>query len=182
MFNNGEKMRSEKLFRVYDFMIIAFLIILNPFISCTKVNTTFYDKVLNDFDSSSYFVALDIKSPSYKGRAIIENNNLYHFLNKTEGLNEAKYRFLMKRILGHHKVLKTSEKYIENWHFIKVQDEESVIRTANQGKNNFIAFYFNGVVLKYGIKQSEQDAIINQLFYWYVPAKIDKVSGYLIIG
>lgn len=175
-------MRSDREFREYDLLIIVFLIILNPLISCTKVNTTFFDKVLNDFDTNSYFIAPDVQSPSYKGRVIIENNNLYLFLSETKGLNKDKYRLFMKRVLVHHKSLKISGNEFLKYNFIKVQEEVSVIQTANRGKNNFISFYFNGVVLKYGIPKKEQDAIINQLFYWYVPAKIDKLSGYLIIG
>jgi hypothetical protein len=37
-------------------------------------------------------------------------------------------------------------------------------------------------LLNYGITDIEQNAIINQLFYWEIPAKIGKLTGELIIG
>jgi hypothetical protein len=163
-------------------IFIISLILKNPFVSCTNVNLPFYDKVLNDFDSTSYFIALDLKSPYYKGRVIIENNNLYLFLNKTEGFNKDRYVSFMKRILAHHKALKTEEKDIVKWKFIKVEELESVVQIANRGKDNFVAYYFNGILLNYGIPEKEQNAIINQLFYWEYPAKIDKLTGNLVIG
>jgi hypothetical protein len=33
-----------------------------------------------------------------------------------------------------------------------------------------------------GISEKEQNAVIDQLFYWEIPAKIDKLTGNLIIG
>jgi hypothetical protein len=163
-------------------ILVILFILKNPFTACTNMNLTFYDKVLNDFDSSSYFIALDIKSPTYKGRVIIVNNNLYQFLNKTKGFDKNRYISFMKRILAHHKALKTEEKDIIFWKFIKVPEIESVLQIANQGKDNFVAYYFNGVVLNYGITENEQNAIINQLFYWEYPARFDKLTDNLIIG
>jgi hypothetical protein len=64
----------------------------------------------------------------------------------------------------------------------KVSELESVILIANRGRDNFVAHYFNGVVLNYGVTEKEQNAVINQLFYWEIPAKFDKVTGNLIIG
>jgi nitrous oxide reductase len=156
--------------------------LINPFSACTKVNTAFYDKILSDFDTNSYFVALDIKSSSYKGRVIIENNNLFQYLNKTKGLTREKYQSFMRRILVHHKVLKIDNKDFFASNFIKVSEVASVTQIANHGVNYFVANYFNGVVLNYGIPENERNAIINQLFYWDYPSKIETQSGNLIIG
>lgn len=68
------------------------------------------------------------------------------------------------------------------WKFIKVYEMERVIQTANRAKENFIANYFNGIVMNYGIPEKECNAIINQLFYWEIPAKFDKLTGDLVIG
>ena len=167
------------------FPVLIFLVLIvfkNPFTACTKVNSAFYDKVLNDFDTSSYFIALDIKSPYYKGRAIIENNNLYLFLNKTKHFDKEKYKYFMKKILTHHRTLKFEDKDLIAWKFIKVYEVESVIQVANRGSDNFVANYFNGKVLNYGLTGKEQNAVINQLFYWEIPARTDKLTGDLIIG
>ena len=164
------------------YIFIILIILNNPFTGCTNMNSPFYNKVLSDFDTTSYFIALEIKSPYYKGRAIIENNNLYLYLHKTKGFDKERYETFMKRMLGHHRTLKIEDKDLSDWKFIKVYDSESVIRNADQGRDNFVAHYFDGIILNYGFTEKEQNAIINQLFYWEIPAKFEKLSGDLIIG
>lgn len=162
--------------------VVIFLVIISSVTSCVKVDTSFYDKVLSDFGSNSYFVALNIKSPSYKGRAIIENNDLYNCMHQTRGLSKEKYQSRIKRILIHNRALRISEKAFLTWNFKKVDIPESMIKIADRGRDNFVAYYFNGIVLNYGIKEAERNAIINQLFCWDLPAKFDKISGDLILG
>jgi hypothetical protein len=171
----------RKASRISGLGIAIFLILANPFFSCKNINRPFYDKVLNDFDTTSYFIAVDVKSPSYKGRTIIENNNLYLFLQKTKGFSKEKYKSFMIRILAHHRALKIEDKDLYTWKFKKVKYLESVIKIADHGMNDFVAFYFNGKVLNYGVTPDEQNAVINQLFYWDYPLKIDKLTGDLII-
>jgi hypothetical protein len=156
--------------------------ILNPFTGCKNIDSKFYDKVLNDFDTNSYFIALNIKSPYYKGRVIIENYNLYRYLNKSKGFNKEGYLSFMKRLLIHNKILKINNNDFPDWKFIKVLPLERVIQIAGRGKNNFVAHYFNGVVLNYGITDLEKNAVIDQLFYWQYPSRIDRITGELIIG
>jgi hypothetical protein len=93
-------------------IFILIIILNNPFTSCTNTNSPFYNQVLNDFDTTSYFIAVDIKSPFYKGRTIIENNNLYLFLNKTKGFHKQRYLSYMERTLTHHRALKITDKDI----------------------------------------------------------------------
>jgi hypothetical protein len=45
------------------YIFIILIILNNPFTGCTNMNSPFYNKVLSDFDTTSYFIALDIKSP-----------------------------------------------------------------------------------------------------------------------
>lgn len=167
---------SLKSYGIPGLFFMIFIII-----SCKNPNSPFYNKILNDFDTTSYFISVDIKSPFYKGRTIIENKNLYMYLHKTEGFDKGKYIYFMKRILRHHRVLKIADKDIVVWKFIKVTELESIIRVAERGRDNFIANYFNGTVLNFGITETEQNAIINQLFYWEIPAKFDKLTGDLVI-
>jgi len=173
---------SGKSSGIRGIIFIIFMILINPFIACTNVNSPFYNQVLNDFDTTSYFIAVDIKSPSYKGRAIIENNNLYLFLNKKRGFHNRRYLSYMERTLTHHRSLKIDDKDFAMWKFIKVYELESVIQNTDRGRDNFVANYFNGTLMKYGFTEKEQNAVINQLFYWGIPAKIDKLTGELIIG
>ncbi len=171
-----------QFYKTSGIVLIVILLLGNLFTSCTNVDKPFYNKVLNDFDSTSYFISLNIKSPSYKGRAIIENKDLYSFLHKTRGYDKNRYLSFMKRTLAHYRALKINDEDIDAWNFKKVYLVESVLRNANNGKNNFVTYYFTGTVLKYGIPERERNAIIDQLFYWEYPAKIDKVTGNLIIG
>jgi hypothetical protein len=173
---------SQKSIGISGLVFIIILILKNPFISCTNPNSQFFNYVLNDFDSSSYFIAVDIKSPFYKGRSIIENDDLYRFLHQVKGFDRDKYKSFMKRILVHNRTLKVEEKDIELWKFMKVSEVESVIQVANKARDNFIAFYFNGTVMNYGIPEKERNAVINQLFYWGIPAKFDKMTGDVVIG
>ena len=168
---------SLKSYGIHGLIFMTFIII-----SCKNPNSLFYNKVLNDFDTTSYFIAVDIKSPFYKGRTIIENNNLYMYLHKTKGFDKGKYIYFMKRTLRHHRALKITDKDIIVWKFIKITELESVIHAADQGRDNFVANYFNGTVINFGITDTEQNAIINQLFYWEIPAKIDKLTGDIMIG
>jgi hypothetical protein len=71
----------------------------------------------------------------------------------------------MKSILTHHRSLKIQDKDFAECKFIKVYYSESVVRIADGGRDNFVANYFNGTVMKYGFTENEQNAVINQLFY-----------------
>ena len=155
---------------------------MNPFIACTDVNRPFYNKVLNDFETDSYFIALNVKSSSYKGRIITENNNLFNYLKKVKGLDKDSYLLFMKRTLAHNKVLKIDSRDFSVWNFKKVREVAAVVYNANKGRDSFVAHYFNGTMLNYGITDEERYAVINQLFYWEYPVKIDKITGNLIIG
>lgn len=175
-------MKKIQFVRFIALISTIILIIRNPFYSCTNLDRPFYDKVLNDFDSCSYFIALNIKSSSFKGRTIIENNNLYRFLNKTRGFSKERYKSFMKRMLIHNKVLKINDKDFPVWNFIKVYESDNVLENANLGRDKFVEHYFNGVVMNYGLTEAERNAVVNQLFFWGYPVKFDKLSSNLIIG
>lgn len=161
---------------------IIILILTGAFTGCSHYDSTFYDKILNDFDTNSYYVAIDLRCSSFKGRALFENNDLYLLLHKTKGLDKEEYKSFMKRILIHHRILKIRSDPFDILNLIKVTEQVRVNVFANQGENKFIARYFNGRVLNDDVPIIERYAIINQLFFWNIPAKIDKMSGKLIIG
>jgi hypothetical protein len=76
----------------------------------------------------------------------------------------------MERTLTHHRSLKIDDKDFAMWKFIKVYELESVIQNTDRSRDNFVANYFNGTLMKYGFTEKEQNAVINQLFYWGIPA------------
>jgi hypothetical protein len=149
--------------------------------SCTTGDPVFFDRVLSDFDSNSYYIALNIKSPFYNGRALIENDDLYNFLHKKEGIDKASYHKKMKRILLHNRYLKVDERDIKKWKFIKVKLVDTVIFEANKGVNSFIAKYFDGVLMNPGLSYDEIYAVIDQMFYWGIPLRVDPVSNQILL-
>ena len=175
-------MKRLQLLSFSGLMFIIIMILTGTFTGCSQEDSTFYDKVLNDFDTTSYYVAIDIKCSSYKGRVLIENNDLYLLLHKTKGLDKQEYKSFMKRKLIHHGILKIRSNPPEILNFIQVTEQVRVDVFANQGANEFIARYFDGRVLKDEVPLIERYAIINQLFFWDIPVKIDKISGKLILG
>jgi hypothetical protein len=175
-------MNRRQSFRKSSLIFPVIFILLNLITGCKDVNSPFYDQVLNDFDANNYFVALDIRSSSYRGPVIITNNNLYLYLRQKKGLDKERYKSFMKTFLMHHRTLRIGNGDLNKWNFIKASEQEDVLRIANRGVNSFIAYFFDGRALKFGITEKEQNAIIYQLFFWKVPAKIDKISGELLIG
>src|SRR5215217_8274752 len=74
---------------------MKYLYLLVIFInSCSEKSRDFYDKVLSDLDSHSYFIALDVQIDDRNTRTIIENSNFFDFLidaRKTDSLNYKTY-------------------------------------------------------------------------------------------
>ncbi len=174
--------RGKNRKRLLSELIISLLVLSAFFLhSCTTGNPAFFDKVLSNFDSSSYFISLNIKSPTYKGKALIKNDELYSYLNKTEGISKARYLKKMKRLLLHNRYLRVDEKDLGKWKFIKVKPVDSVIYAANQGVNKFIAQYFDGVVMSPGLNYDQIHAVIAQLFYWGIPLRVDPVSKQILL-
>ena len=163
--------------KTYSIILLSVLLLS----SCSTNNNAFYDKVLSDFGVTSYFIALDISSSAYTGRVIIENNDLYNFMNKTKGWDKKSYGQKMKKILVHRRVLKINDTDLLKWKFIQVKEVTNVYLNVNKGTNNFIKNYFNGSMFKYEVDFDEMHAVINQLFYWNIPVKFDSVSGELLL-
>ena len=176
------RMKRVRSLSFSGLLFIIIMILTGTFTGCSQDDSAFYDKILNDFDTNSYYVAIDISSSSYKGRVLFENNDLYLLLHKTKGLDKQEYKSFMKRKLIHHRTLKIRTNPFEILNFIKVTEQERVDVSANQGENEFIARYFNGRVLNDEVPLIERYAIINQLFFWDIPVKLDKMSGKIIIG
>lgn len=161
--------------------IYLFALLLLTFSSCSRTDNSFYNKVLGDFSNKSYFIALDIRSNDYKGRVIIENNDLYKCLNETKGWDKTIYHSKLLKILVHRRTLNVEKTDLIKWKFIKVKDVNNVYFRASKGVNSFIADYFNGTLFKYNVNEEEMYAVINQLFYWKIPVRFDSITGELIL-
>lgn len=160
--------------------ILVFFFLIAVF-SCTEKDNSFYDKVLGDFGRHSDFIAIDIRSHQYTGRAIIENNDLYTFLNNTKGWDTTVYKSKIEKILLHRRKLNLGNADLLKAKFFKVREMNTVYLKAAKGVNSFISDYFDGTVFNYSVPEDEMYAVIDQLFYWNVPVKFDNISGQLLL-
>lgn len=158
------------------------LLLMFILLSCRKGNTDFYNKVLSEFNSDSYFISIDVSSPSFKGRTVIKNSDLYNLVNKTRGADKAEYQLLMSKMLRGRRVLKITGYDLIKWNFTKVNESPDVNFYANKGADEFVRHYFNGSALNYGITNEDMYAIVNQLFYWGITTRLDTGTGVLLIG
>lgn len=161
-------------------MKIIFALILS---SCTmNKDTSFYQKVINDFDRYSYFISIELHTSNYNGKVIIENDDLYNYLQQTHKIDKEKYKTMIKEKLLNHLSLELSNNNQSQSNFIKVPEIESVNTIAKKGIDEFIKTYFDGKVLKDGVTDDERTVIIQKLFEWEVASKIDDETGYLILN
>jgi hypothetical protein len=158
------------------------IILLAILLSCNKMDDVFLNKILKDFDNYSYFVAIDVSSESFRGRTIIQNNDLFYYFEQTKGLNKEMYIDTMLMMFQENNPLKTENLDFEKWTFIKVRPIASITESAKKGTDEFIKAYFDGKVLKDGISDDERTAIINQLFEWKIASYIDDETGYLVVS
>lgn len=139
----------------------------------------FFEKVSNDFDRYSFFVSIQLNKSDSKNVFIIENDDLYNFMQSVQNLSKEQYQNMIKDKLKNNLplVIQSPSSY-----FIKVPNVPSVDVNAKKGIDDFIKTYFdNGKVLKDGITDDERTAIIQKLFEWEIPSKIDDETGYLVI-
>lgn len=149
--------------------------------SCSEKDNSFFDKVLNDFGKHSDFIALDIKSHQYRGRVIIQNNDLFTLLNNAKGWDKAVYKSKIEKIIIHRRTLNIGNTDLLKAKFLKVKEINKVSLSASKGINSFLNEYFSGKVFNYSVAEDEMYSVINQLFYWNIPVKLDDISGQLLL-
>lgn len=159
--------------------MFALLLLLS---SCTNNDSVFFDKLLNDFERYSWFISVKINSFEYNGKAIIENDDLFYFLNQTQKLDREQYRKVIGEKLKNNGTLEIGQESLVKWNFIKVPDISSINQNAQKGVRKFVKIYFDGKVLKDGITDEERTAVIQKLFDWKIASKTDDESGCLILS
>ncbi|MGE5457830.1 MAG: hypothetical protein ACM3RX_05710 [Methanococcaceae archaeon] len=142
--------------------------------------SNFYEKVLSDFSIHSYYVYLKIELNGKDEEVIIENQNLYNYLNKTEGIDEQQYKKKLLTILKTHKKLIIKSTH-NNTDFLEIsQNNREVDKIAKQGKEYFINYYFNQFKgLKDNIPENNKRSIIKTLFLWKILCRVNDESGLL---
>lgn len=168
--------------------ILFFCLLLSLAQISPAQSTKFYDKVLNDVEriGSKRLIALDVDSKAYKGRAVIENGDLFLFLQKTKSLDEKTYKPFVKELLINKKPLSVGDVKMEEERFIPVKEFKEVGEYAAKGKEKFMAHYFSGNFMKDEFIEKDKNrdvmfAVADKLFQWQVATLVDDFSGVLYI-
>jgi hypothetical protein len=160
-------------------MKFLFLILFN---ACIQQDTTFPDKILNDFNPRhSWFLAIDVNSSQYNGPVIIQNAELFWFYNQTKKLNERQYHAFVKGKLSANAPFDIGSANLSKWNFVKAKPIKSINQNAMKGVDAFIKIYFDGRVIKETVPDNEKPAIIRKLFEWKIACITDDETGYLMI-
>ena len=163
-------------------MILLLIYLLSFRSTPSAPNDLFLERALSDTNYQSFFIALNIKSRKYEGKAIVENGDLYSYLRRTKKMDKEKYKQVMKELLSTKAALTIKGKINLRKHgFIIVPENKSVEAVALKGREEFLRYYFEKNNIKSNISILDRNAIIYQLFEWKVLAKIDDISGYIII-
>ncbi|WP_315814632.1 hypothetical protein [Paraflavitalea speifideaquila] len=136
---------------------------------------------MNDFSSNSYFVVLHVKLSEGVVISTIQNDDLFHYFNKTKGYDENRYKSEIGSMLKENKQLTITNADFLAFGFTKVVDGPKIIREARKGKDIVLNKYFNSQVIKEGVSNDEKGVLIRVLFEWSIPASIDDETGYLVI-
>jgi hypothetical protein len=159
-------------------LTILFLFLLSTFTVNGKCD--FYDKVLDDFQNNSYFLVIKVETPSYKGKVITENDNFVSFLYHIKGINEAKYKPFVKKLLLNDTPLKISDEELEKGRFFKILPIREINEFSSKGQEEFIKKYFDGRVIKEDLSKEERIAIIEKLFEWKIATNIGDITAEMV--
>lgn len=164
-------------------MKIFYLLILLIF-SCTtyhEMDKNFIDKVLSDYDEHSFFVSIKIRSNGQTQMNLIENDELFHFFKLKKDFNEEEYKKYMSDVLFQDLAINITGEELEEVGFKKVIKIKEVDDASKKGKDFFIKKYFKERVLIEVDSEYERNYIIQKLFEWEIPTKIDDETGHIIL-
>lgn len=141
--------------------LLGLIFVLLSIQTCFGQSNKFYDTVLNyEKCRYCYFLSIDVESEKYKGKVVIENDDLYSFLSKTRGFNKNQYKEFMKDLLSNNKKLGIENasldktgffiniKGISENNFRVVKDANDVEDIAAKGCVPIIVHYFLGQTLE----------------------------------
>jgi hypothetical protein len=144
-------------------------------------NDNFFNRIVNDFSRSSYFIVLRADLPDTTSEYLIENDDLFFFFHQKQGWNENDYRTKVLPFLEGKEKLKINKSDIGTYHFNDIKTNRQLEEDAHKGKDFFISKYFSNKAIKENIPDDERNFIIKTLYAWKVASKIDDESGYLIM-
>lgn len=159
-------------------MKYLFVILLN--LMAMNQQGSFFEKVSSNFDRYSYFLVIEVRSAGQQGAYVIENDDLFRYLQTNQPIEQEMYQQMVTDKLTHHLPFDINPPLPQD-KFMPWKPNERVDRVAKKGRKEFLKTYFRGIALKDGISDDERTAIIRKLFQWEIPSMIDDETGYLVI-
>ncbi|WP_291276153.1 hypothetical protein [Flavobacterium sp.] len=150
---------------------------------CLVQSNSFIEKIIDDFQSNSNYLVVNIKSKKYDGIAIIENDDLFTYYKISQKGNKEEYKSFIRDILIQKSCLDMRNETIEKWGFIKVNESKKIKCKLEKGLSKFIKTYFNEDLTEKGNTSEEEKAyIIKILFDNMRSCYIDDETGLLILN
>ena len=163
-------------------LILRTCLCLSIAVNCMAKGGSFFNHLVSDYGQRSYYLVINIDSPNYKGKAVVENRILLLFLYRTQGIPQEKYEAFALNLLVHKSPLKTKVVKLERWGFRKLTRIKTVDDIAAKGREEFLKHYFagrEGRVIRAGLTEEEKNAIIEKLFEWQIATSNDDETGLL---
>src|SRR5690554_1050543 len=135
--------------KINSMKLILFILLF----TCNTKNSMFLDKIVNNFDRNSYFIAIDVKSAEYNGRVIIENDDLYYYYEQKKQYSKSIYKdFIIQKLLANES-LNINATDFEKWNFYKIPSIISINQNEEKKIKEFIKKYID--------KKDQKDDINN---------------------
>lgn len=198
--------------------ILLFSFLLLTVQICFGQSNKFYDTILEyERCRDCYFLSIEVASEKYSGKVVIENVDLFDFLNKTKGFDRKQYKEFVRDLLVNKKKLVLDKSNVgSDGTFLKIKGvSEHEFRVVNeipdieaisaQGCVAFVRHYFlaepiesavapvsedcrefirkqnDDLLMRSGLSTMERSVVIDKLFEWQIPTRIDDYSGLLTI-
>ena len=127
-----------------------------------------------------FWVSIDVESPEYNGKAVIESSDLYSYFINTQNVDRTESKEIMYRILKEKSMLRIEKVGdFAKFRFRIVSSDAAVIAYAQKRVNYIVKTNY---IETLGInKTREAYAAISMLYDINIAAKRDCESGYFII-
>ena len=145
-------------------------------------DSTFVNKILNNFSRNSYFIVIKVKSEKNVELYLVTNYDLFFYFKQTRGFAEKEYKKYMTLFLFENYSLNITNQQLKKYKFEKFEFDKAVIENSKRGKEYFLRRYFNNYTIKTGVSPAEKLNIIKVLYEWHLPSRIDDESGFLVIN
>jgi hypothetical protein len=176
----------------YKYIIFILLIIFGQSeVFGQSEESAFIKDILSETDYDDLhtpWISINVESPEYNGKAVIENQHLYFYLYHTRNIYDKKYRNeykkTMYRILKEKSTLKIKKKGdFAKYQFNIVPNDTAVIANAQKGVEHFIETYVREddflIIDGKLVGDEKLYAVVSQLYDFNIKVIRDCVSGFL---